>query len=129
MYSLSDIQNITAQLAANSVKDYDKLAEAAGNLNAVMATPRRVLERRHGAPSRGAGKLTWRTGTSSRTPSRAHRASSGAMLGPAPTRNLRNAMEKGEITAAIQRRHVAPASRDAAVEAAEEHLRDLRGSV
>ena len=35
VYDLSDIQNITAQLAANGVADYDKLAEAAGNLNAV----------------------------------------------------------------------------------------------
>ena len=34
VYELSDIQNITAQLAANGVKDYDRLAEAAGNLNA-----------------------------------------------------------------------------------------------
>ena len=35
VYELSDIQNITAQLAANGVKGYDQLAEAAGNLNAV----------------------------------------------------------------------------------------------
>ncbi|WP_410954914.1 tape measure protein, partial [Pseudomonas aeruginosa] len=32
---LDDIQSITAQLASNGVKGYDKLAEAAGNLNAV----------------------------------------------------------------------------------------------
>ena len=35
IYNLSDIRNTTAQLAANGVKDYDRLAEAAGNLNAV----------------------------------------------------------------------------------------------
>lgn len=35
VYDLADIRNVTAQLAANGVKDYDKLAEAAGNLNAV----------------------------------------------------------------------------------------------
>lgn len=34
VYGLEDIQAITAQLAANGVADYDKLAEAAGNLNA-----------------------------------------------------------------------------------------------
>ncbi len=34
VYGLEDIQTITAQLAANGVADYDKLAEAAGNLNA-----------------------------------------------------------------------------------------------
>jgi tape measure domain-containing protein len=35
VYNLSDIQGITSQLAANNVKDFDQLAEAAGNLNAV----------------------------------------------------------------------------------------------
>lgn len=35
VYDLSDIQSITAQLASNNVKDFDRLAEAAGNLNAV----------------------------------------------------------------------------------------------
>ncbi|MDN4162943.1 tape measure protein [Nocardioides abyssi] len=35
VYELNDIQNVTAQLAANGVKGYDSLAEAAGNLNAV----------------------------------------------------------------------------------------------
>ena len=35
VYDLSDIQGITSQLAANDVKGFDKLAEAAGNLNAV----------------------------------------------------------------------------------------------
>jgi hypothetical protein len=35
VYDLNDIRNTTAQLAANGVPNYDKLAEAAGNLNAV----------------------------------------------------------------------------------------------
>lgn len=35
VYDLNDIRNATSQLAANGVKDYDKLAIAAGNLNAV----------------------------------------------------------------------------------------------
>ncbi len=35
VYDLADIQNTTAQLAANGVPNYEKLAEAAGNLNAV----------------------------------------------------------------------------------------------
>ena len=35
MYDLADIQGITSQLAANSVDGFDRLAEAAGNLNAV----------------------------------------------------------------------------------------------
>lgn len=35
VYDLKDIRNATAQLAANGVNNYDKLAIAAGNLNAV----------------------------------------------------------------------------------------------
>lgn len=35
VYGLTDIRNVTAQLASNGVKDYAQLAEAAGNLNAV----------------------------------------------------------------------------------------------
>ena len=35
VYDLADIQGITSQLAANSVDGFDRLAEAAGNLNAV----------------------------------------------------------------------------------------------
>ena len=35
VYDLADIRNATAQLAANGVQDYAKVAEAAGNLNAV----------------------------------------------------------------------------------------------
>lgn len=35
VYELSDIRNVTAQLAANGVDNYAQLAEAAGNLNAV----------------------------------------------------------------------------------------------
>ena len=35
VYDLADIQGITSQLAANSVGDFDRLAEALGNVNAV----------------------------------------------------------------------------------------------
>lgn len=35
VYDLSDIRNVTAQLASNGVDNYAQLAEAAGNLNAV----------------------------------------------------------------------------------------------
>ena len=35
VYDLADIQGITSQLAANGVDGFDRLAEAAGNLNAV----------------------------------------------------------------------------------------------
>ena len=35
VYDLSTVQNTTAQLAANGIRDYVDLTEAAGNLNAV----------------------------------------------------------------------------------------------
>lgn len=35
VYDLADIQGITSQLAANGVNDFDRLAEALGNVNAV----------------------------------------------------------------------------------------------
>ncbi|WP_298578713.1 tape measure protein [uncultured Olegusella sp.] len=35
VYDLNDIRSVTAQLASNGVKNFDSLAEAAGNLNAV----------------------------------------------------------------------------------------------
>ena len=35
VYDLSDVQNTTAQLAANGIKDYESLTQAAGNLNAI----------------------------------------------------------------------------------------------
>ena len=35
VYDISDIRNVTAQLASNGVENYAQLAEAAGNLNAV----------------------------------------------------------------------------------------------
>ncbi len=37
VYDLSDIRNVTAQLASNGVDNYAQLAEAAGNLNAVAS--------------------------------------------------------------------------------------------
>lgn len=37
VYDLADIRNVTAQLAANGVADYEQLAQAAGNLNARRA--------------------------------------------------------------------------------------------
>lgn len=60
VYELSDIRNITAQLAANGVEGYEQLAMAAGNLNAVaggsaetFASVGMVLTQ-----TAGAGKLT-----------------------------------------------------------------------
>lgn len=104
VYDLSDIQNITAQLAANSVKDYDKLAEAAGNLNAVaggnaetFSSVGMVLTQ-----TAGAGKLTtenWNQ-LADAIPGASGKLQEAMLKNGAYTGNFRKAMEKGEITAA-----------------------------
>ena len=103
VYDLSDIQNITAQLAANSVKDYDKLAEAAGNLNAVaggnaetFSSVGMVLTQ-----TAGAGKLTtenWNQ-LADAIPGASDKLQKAMLKNGAYTGNFREAMEKGEISA------------------------------
>lgn len=104
VYALSDIQNITAQLAANSVPNYDKLAEAAGNLNAVaggnaetFSSVGMVLTQ-----TAGAGKLTtenWNQ-LADAIPGASGKLQEAMLRNGAYTGNFRDAMEKGEITAA-----------------------------
>ncbi|MDQ7877311.1 tape measure protein [Microbacterium sp. QXD-8] len=103
VYNLGDIQSITASLASNGVKDYDTLAMALGNLNAVAGGSPETYGRLGSmlTQTAGAGKLTtenWNQLTD---------AISGAS-GPiqdallqagAYTGNFREAMEAGEITA------------------------------
>lgn len=103
VYELSDIQNITAQLAANSVKDYDKLAEAAGNLNAVAGGNASTFS--HVGlvltQTAGAGKLTtenWNQLTDA-IPGASGKLQEAMLKNGAYTGNFRKAMEKGEITA------------------------------
>lgn len=103
VYDLSDIQNITAQLAANSVKDYDKLAEAAGNLNAIaggnaetFSSVGMVLTQ-----TAGAGKLTtenWNQ-LADAIPGASGKLQEAMLKNGAYTGNFRDAMEKGEISA------------------------------
>lgn len=103
VYALSDIQNITAQLAANSVPNYDKLAEAAGNLNAVaggnaetFSSVGMVLTQ-----TAGAGKLTtenWNQ-LADAIPGASGKLQEAMLKNGAYTGNFREAMEKGEITA------------------------------
>lgn len=104
VYALSDIQNITAQLAANSVPNYDKLAEAAGNLNAVaggnaetFSSVGMVLTQ-----TAGASKLTtenWNQ-LADAIPGASGKLQEAMLKNGAYTGNFRDAMEKGEITAA-----------------------------
>lgn len=103
VYELSDIQNITAQLAANSVKDYDKLAEAAGNLNAVAGGNASTFS--HVGlvltQTAGAGKLTtenWNQLTDA-IPGASGKLQEAMLKNGAYTGNFRKAMEKGEISA------------------------------
>lgn len=103
VYDLSTIQNTTAQLAANGIKDYTGLTEAAGNLNAVaggnadtFGSVAMVLTQ-----TAGAGKLTtenWNqladaiTGASGKL--QEAMLKNGAFTG-----NFRDAIANGEITA------------------------------
>lgn len=103
VYELSDIQNVTAQLAANSVPNYDKLAEAAGNLNAVAGgnvdtfkSVGMVLTQ-----TAGMGKLTtenWNQ-LSEAIPGASGMLQEAMKKNGAYTGNFREAMERGEITA------------------------------
>ena len=103
VYGLGDIQNITAQLASNNVANYDKLAEAAGNLNAVAGGNAETFKSVGMVLTQtaGQGKLTtenWNqlsdaiAGASG--PLQEQMLKNGAYTG-----NFRDAMQKGEITA------------------------------
>lgn len=103
VYSISDIRNVTAQLAANGVQGFDQLAEAAGNLNAVaggnaetFSSVGMVLTQ-----TAGAGKLTtenWNQ-LSDAIPGASGKLQEAMLKNGAYTGNFRDAMEKGEISA------------------------------
>lgn len=103
VYSISDIRSVTAQLAANGVQDFDKLAEAAGNLNAAaggnaetFSSVGMVLTQ-----TAGAGKLTtenWNQ-LADAIPGASGKLQEAMLKNGAYTGNFRDAMEKGEISA------------------------------
>jgi tape measure domain-containing protein len=103
VYDLSTIQNTTAQLAANGIKDYTGLTEAAGNLNAVAGgnadtfdSVAMVLTQ-----TAGAGKLTtenWNQ-LADAIPGASGKLQEAMLKNGAFTGNFRDAMAKGEITA------------------------------
>ena len=103
VYSISDIRNVTAQLAANGVQGFDRLAEAAGNLNAVaggnaetFSSVGMVLTQ-----TAGAGKLTtenWNQ-LADAIPGASGKLQEAMLKNGAYTGNFRDAMEKGEISA------------------------------
>lgn len=103
VYDLNDIRNVTAQLASNGVNDYAKLAEAAGNLNAVAGGNAETFKSVGMVMTQtaGTGKLmteNWNQLTD------AIPGASGALQDAmrdagAFEGNFREAMEKGEISA------------------------------
>lgn len=104
VYDLSTIQNTTAQLAANGIGDYTGLTEAAGNLNAVAGgnadTFRSVAVVL--TQTAGAGKLTtenWNQ-MADAIPGASGKLQKAMKANGAYTGNFRDAMEKGEISAA-----------------------------
>lgn len=103
VYSISDIRNVTAQLAANGVQGFDKLAEAAGNLNAVaggnaetFSSVGMVLTQ-----TAGAGKLTtenWNQ-LADAIPGASGKLQEAMLKNGAYTGDFRDAMADGEISA------------------------------
>lgn len=103
VYELSDIQSITAQLASNGVADYDKLAEAAGNLNAVAGGNAETFKSVGMVMTQtaGAGKLTtenWNQLVDA-IPGASGKLQEAMLQNGAYTGNFRKAMEQGQTSA------------------------------
>lgn len=103
VYSISDIRNVTAQLAANGVQGFDELAEAAGNLNAVAGGSAQTFSSVGMVLTQtaGAGKLTtenWNQ-LADAIPGASGKLQEAMLKNGAYTGNFRDAMEKGEISA------------------------------
>ena len=103
VYDLGDITNTTAQLAANGIKDYIGLTEAAGNLNAVAGGNANTFKSvaQVMTQTAGAGKLTsenWRQ-LSDAIPGASGKLQEALLKNGAYTGDFRKAMEKGQISA------------------------------
>lgn len=103
VYDLADIQGITSQLAANGVDGFDRLAEAAGNLNAVSGGTKDTYKSLGLAivQVNGAGRLQaqdW-TQIANAIPGASGKIQQALAEMGAYTGNFREAMEKGQISA------------------------------
>jgi tape measure domain-containing protein len=103
VYSISDIRNVTAQLAANGVPNFDKLAEAAGNLNAVAGGDANTFKSVGMVLTQtaGAGKLTtenWNQ-LADAIPGASGKLQEAMLKNGAYTGDFRDAMEKGQVSA------------------------------
>lgn len=103
VYSLTDIQSITAQLASNGVEGYDSLAMSLGNLNAIAGGNADTFGRVGMVVTQtaGAGKLTtenWNQ-LAEAIPGASGKLQEALLQAGAYTGNFRDAMAAGEITA------------------------------
>ena len=103
VYDLGDIQSMTAQLAANGVQNYEGLAEAAGNLNAVSGGNADTFKSVGMVMTQtaGAGKLTtenWNQ-LADAIPGASGKIQEALLDAGAYTGNFRDAMADGQITA------------------------------
>lgn len=103
VYDLETVANTTAQLAANGVKDYVGLTEAAGNLNAVAGGNASTFQSvaMMLTQTAGAGKLTtenWNQ-LADAIPGASGKLQEAMLQNGAYTGNFREAMERGQITA------------------------------
>lgn len=103
VYDLSDIRNTTSQLAANGVDNYARLAEAAGNLNAVAGGNADTFKSVAMVMTQtaGAGKLTtenWNQ-LSDAIPGASGKLQEALRANGAYTGNFREALEKGQVSA------------------------------
>lgn len=103
VYDLSDVSNTTAQLAANGIKNYMKLTEAAGNLNAQAGGSAETFKSVAMVMTQtaGAGKLTtenWNQ-LADAIPGASGVLQKAMKENGAYTGNFRDAMANGQITA------------------------------
>lgn len=102
VYDLEDIRSTTAQLASNGVKGYDKLAEAAGNLNAIAGGNKDTFKSVAMVLTQtaGVGKLTadnWRQ-LSQAIPGASGKIQEQLKKNGVYTGNFADAMRQGKIT-------------------------------
>ena len=102
VYDLEDIRSTTAQLASNGVANYDKLAEAAGNLNAIAGGNKDTFKSVAMVLTQtaGAGKLTadnWRQ-LSQAIPGASGKIQEQLKKNGVYTGNFADAMRQGKIT-------------------------------
>lgn len=103
VFNLEDVANTTAQLAANNVKDYTALTQAAGNLTAVAGGGADAFKSvaMMLTQTAGAGKLTtenWNQ-LADAIPGASGKLQEAMLKNGAYTGNFRDAMAQGQITA------------------------------